>query len=504
MNLDMGVFPPITDIEKPDLDGSLVHGLAWAGGVRWASQLVTWTSTLIVARLLMPEDYGIVGMATVYLGLITLISEFGVGTTVVTLRELSPEHIAQLNGLAILLGFAGLAVSCVVAVPLGMFFASPRLPWVVVAMSTNFVVSSFRSVPAALLQKDLRFKLLSVIEGSKSLSLAIVTVVAAWMGLGYWTLVIGSVAGAIIDTSLTLSRRRCPFARPRPGSLRHAIRFTGHIVISRLAWYSYSSADFVVSGRVLGEKALGVYSLAWNLANIPVDKLAGVLNSVAPALFSAVQTERALLRRYLLNLTEGISLIALPASLGLALAAPEFVVALLGQKWEPAVAPLRLLALFASFRCLAPMIPVALNTIGESRFAMWNSIAAALLMPASFLVASRWGNTGIAAVWLLVYPLVAVPLFHRAFRRMDLRWRDYLSVLRPALAGSLVMAVVVLMLKQSLPPGHAAASRLTVEVLGGGVAYVLTTGMLNFRRRHDVLRILQMLRSPISSPMQSR
>jgi O-antigen/teichoic acid export membrane protein len=499
----MGVFPPITDIEKPNLDGSLVHGLAWAGGVRWASQLVSWASTLIVARLLMPEDYGIVGMATVYLGLITLLSEFGVGTAVVTLRELGPDHLAQLNGLAILLGITGFAVSCVAAVPLGMFFGSPRLPWVVIALSANFVVSSFRSVPAALLQKDLRFKLLSVIEGSRALVLAIVTVLAAWMGLRYWTLVIGSVAGSILDTAFTLSQRRCPCAWPRPKYLQHAFRFTGHIVTSRLAWYCYSSADFVVSGRVLGEKALGVYSLAWNLANISVDKIAGVVNNLTPALFSAVQKDSALLRRYLLNLTEGISLIAFPASLGLGLVAPEFVLAVLGQKWEPAIAPLRLLSFFASFRCLAPMIPVALNTIGESRFAMWNSIAAAFLMPVSFLVASRWGTTGIASVWLLVYPLVAFPLFQRAFRKIDLRWRDYLRVLYPAIAGSVAMAAVVLLLKWSLPPSRDAV-RLTVEVLGGGLAYVLIAGMLNFNRRHDLLKILRLLRSPISSPAQSR
>jgi teichuronic acid exporter len=300
-----------------------------------------------------------------------------------------------------------------------------------------------------------------------------------------------------------LSQRRCPCAWPRPKYLQHAFRFTGHIVTSRLAWYCYSSADFVVSGRVLGEKALGVYSLAWNLANISVDKIAGVVNNLTPALFSAVQKDSALLRRYLLNLTEGISLIAFPASLGLGLVAPEFVLAVLGQKWEPAIAPLRLLSFFASFRCLAPMIPVALNTIGESRFAMWNSIAAAFLMPVSFLVASRWGTTGIASVWLLVYPLVAFPLFQRAFRKIDLRWRDYLRVLYPAIAGSVAMAAVVLLLRWSLPPSRDAV-RLTVEVLGGGLAYVLIAGMLNFNRRHDLLKILRLLRSPISSPAQSR
>src|SRR3989442_12666108 len=93
------------------LDRSLVRGVAWTGAANWAGQLVAWASTLIVARLLTPEDYGLVGMASIYLGLITLVSEFGLGSTVITLRDLSEEQVAQLNGLALLIGAGSCALS---------------------------------------------------------------------------------------------------------------------------------------------------------------------------------------------------------------------------------------------------------------------------------------------------------------------------------------------------------------------------------------------------------
>src|SRR4051794_18182302 len=171
-----------------ELDGTLVRGLAWTGGVKWSAQVFAWASTLIVARLLTPDDYGLVGMATVYLGLVTMISEFGVGTTVLTLRELPESEVAQLNGFSILLGLFGFALSCLAAVPVGLFFKSPRLPMVIVAMSTTFIITSFQSVPAALLQRDLKFKLMSLIDGTKTFILAVATVLFAWGGLRYWTL----------------------------------------------------------------------------------------------------------------------------------------------------------------------------------------------------------------------------------------------------------------------------------------------------------------------------
>jgi len=207
--------PSGTRVEARALDRSLVRGVAWTAAAKWASQGLAWVSWLIVARLLTPEDYGLVGMAAIYLGLITLLSEFGLGTAVLAVRELSVEQINQLNGMAVLLGLAGVLASCAAAIPLGHFFRAPQLPLVVVAMSSTFVITSFKTVPFALLQRDLRFKALALIDLSQALVLAISMVAFAVVGFRYWTLVCGGVVGALVSTGAILRLRRVALARPR-------------------------------------------------------------------------------------------------------------------------------------------------------------------------------------------------------------------------------------------------------------------------------------------------
>ena len=136
-----------------ELDRSFVRNVFWTGAAKALSQLLGWVSSFFVARVLAPEDYGLVGMATVFLGVVTLVSESGIGITIVTLRHLDREQVAQLNVVAVLLGAAGFVACAAAAVPLGWFFRSEALPAVVIALGTTFVLSGFRVVPNALLQQ---------------------------------------------------------------------------------------------------------------------------------------------------------------------------------------------------------------------------------------------------------------------------------------------------------------------------------------------------------------
>src|ERR1700730_5181204 len=288
-------IPPVEPATKVaaapvGLDKSLVHGIAWTGGVKWLTQLLAWASTLIVARLLSPADYGLVSMASAYLGLVTIASEFGIGTAVVTLRDLSRQQLAQLNTLAIVLGVAGFAASIAAAVPLARFFRSPQLPAVVIVLSFAFVITAFGSVPSSLLRRELRFKTLSIIDGARAIVLAVGMVLFAVVGLRYWTLVLGGVLSAGVSTILTLVVQRCNFRRPRWESLRHAVTISWHILVNRMSWYAYSNADFVVAGRMLGQDALGAYTVGWTLANTP-QQITSLVGTVTSALLAAVQTE---------------------------------------------------------------------------------------------------------------------------------------------------------------------------------------------------------------------
>jgi len=478
-----------------NLDKVFVRGVAWTAAVKWLSQVLTWGITVIVARLLVPSDYGLVGMAAIYINLFTLFSEFGIGTAVVTLQDLSEDQVSQLNTLSLFLGLLGSMISAAAAIPLGKFFHAPNLPLVVIVLSGGFIVSGIRTVPYSLLQKELRFKLLAVIEGLQGVVQALVTLVLAFLGFGYWALVLGILSFSVTPTCLVLIWRRHRFAFPKVSSIRKAIRYSRQIVIGRLCWASYNDSDFIIAGRVLGEAPLGVYTLAWTLAHTPLEKLTTLVNRVTPSVFAAIQTDSEALRRYLRNITGVMALMIFPATIGLALLAPEFVPLVLGSKWNGVIIPLELLALHALIKSNVILLSPLLNVIGEERLVMWNSVTAMIVLPISFYVGSHWGTAGIAAGWVVIYPLVQLPLFSRISRRINLTGSEYLRVLWPALSGCAVMALSIEALKSLSSDLWPLYARLASEIFVGIVAYGMVLVLLHRNYLREILQFVKISRS---------
>jgi O-antigen/teichoic acid export membrane protein len=454
-----------------NLDRLFVRGVAWTATVKWLTQVLTWGITIAVARLLAPSDYGLVGMAAIYISLFTLFSEFGIGASVVTLQDLTEKQVSQLNTLSFLLGLLGFLISASAAIPLGMFFHSSDLPLVVLVLSTGFLVSGFRTVPYSLLQKALRFKLLASIEGVQAVMQALVTLTLAALGFHYWALVLGMLASPVVATVLTLVWSRHGFSLPRFSLIRRAVHYSSHVMAGRLCFAAYDDSDFIIAGRVLGAAPLGAYALAWTLAHTPLEKLTTLVNRVTPSVFAKIQTDSSALRRYLRNITGSMAMIIFPATLGVALVAPDFVATVLGPKWVGVTGPLVLLAIHAMIRSNVILLTPLLNAIGEEKLVMWNSVLALFVLPASFYVGSQWGTVGIAAVWVIVYPLVQIPLFVRVFRRINSSVSEYLGALWPAISGCIVMAIAVEAWKSVSNAGRPPYVRLGSEVLVGIAVY---------------------------------
>lgn len=480
------------------LDSAFVHGIAWTAGVKWLTQAMTWGITVVVARLLLPSDYGLIGMAAIYINLFTLFSEFGIGTAVVTLQDLTESQISQLNSLSVLLGLLGFFIAAAAAIPLGKFFRAPNLPPVVIVLSAGFIVSGIRTVPYSLLQKELRFKLLAIIDGAQGVVQALVTLALALLGFGYWALVLGILSFSVTPTCLTLVRRRHSFALPRLSSIRRAIEYSRRLIIGRLAWASYDNSDFIVAGRVLGQAPLGAYTLAWSLAHTPLDKLTNLINRVTPSVFAKIQTDPDALRRYLRNITGAMALVIFPATIGIAVVAPEFVTVVLGSKWAGVVLPLELLALHALIRSNVALLTPLLNVIGEERLVMWNSVTAMFVLPVAFYIGSRWGTGGIAAGWVVVYPIVQIPLFARVFRKIGLTSSEYLRALWPAASGCVLMAITVWSFRSVSAGLLRPYARLGSEIVVGIFTYGLSLVLLH---RDHLRRILQFLRRPHPEPV---
>jgi O-antigen/teichoic acid export membrane protein len=460
-----------TEAQVQNLDRSLARAVAWNAAARWISQILSWISTIVIARLLTPYDYGIVGMASLYLNLAMYVSQAGIGDAIIALRDLTRRQIAELNALALIVGAGLVGLSCVLAQPIAHFFSSPALTNVLMVSSLIFAFSAFQVVPRALLQKELRFKLLAGIETVRTFFQIFAAVLFALLHFRYWSLVIGYVVASATTSAVTLYWKRHEFRLPRFDQMRRELRYSRQIILSRVAWYSYENADFGVAGRVLGSVPLGNYTVAWNISSAPLEKIANLVTGVTPAYFSAVQTDKSELRRYLLRLTEILSLVAVPASIGLALVADYVVKGLLGPRWVGVIGPLRLLGLFVATRSLATFLPNLLTAIGDSAFVMWAMVGSAVTMPIAFLVGSHWGTSGIATAWLVAYPIVIAPVYYRVFQKTEMPTGEYVRVLVPSLTASAIMVIAVWGTRAILPVQTPAVLSLCATALVGAVAY---------------------------------
>jgi PST family polysaccharide transporter len=486
--------------EAPDprrLDRSLLHGIAWTGAVKWFTQALSWVSMLVVARLLKPSDFGLVGAASVFVGLVNLVSELGLSAAIVQRRDLSRETIAQLGGLSILFGVLLTALSCIFAVPIAGFFRQQAISGIVAAMSFSFITGGVQVLPRALLQRDLKFRHLATADGVRALVATVATITLAATGFTYWSLVLSNLLSSVVASIALVLWRPHPIAWPREfARIRSAMTMGWQIVVSRLAWYGYSNADFTVVGRVMGPTQLGHYSVGWTIASIPVERISALVGRVLPGLLSAVQDDLAALRRYVLLITEGLAFLTFPASIGIALVADDLVAVALGPKWAEASLPLRLLCFYAGFRSICTIFSFVLVALNRARISMYFSLLALAVLPPMFLLGTRWGAAGVAAAWIVGYPLVMIPVFRTVFHTMQLRPSEYLRVLWPSLRGTGLMAIAVLLL-QSVTGGWAVPLRLALQVAAGAAVYIVTTVL---PERARLKRILDLVRRRGTGP----
>jgi PST family polysaccharide transporter len=485
--------PILNPLKQPEIpsDRSLLRSLAWSAASDWGTQIFTWAATLQIMRLVAPSDYGIVAMAGILMPYMGQLTGLGFRRAVVALRHLTEDQLAQMNTLSLLSAVTLFAFGCAIAKPFAAFFNTPALAPVFIVSCAGLIMSALVAVPTAILGKELRFRLLSILGIVGALGTALGTLVMAWLGLGYWALILGGLAASVINIVVIQRVRPTRLAWPRYSSLREPLRYGWQISISLIALNSYQRLDNFVAGKMLGAAALGFYGMAWELANVPIDKIASLITTVIPAYLSAVQDRPAKLRRYLRGLTEVIALGTFPGTVGLSLVAPEFVPAVFGHKWDGMIAPLQVLSFYAGFRSIMALLPKVLWSIGRTRYVMFNDLAALVLLPVAFYIGSYRGTVGIAWAWVAAYPFVVTPLYYTTFRAIGMKTGEYLRALVPATNATIVMAVAVTAVRHVLNPGRSLLFRLALEVASGALVYIITLWLLH---RDRVLALIQIVR----------
>jgi O-antigen/teichoic acid export membrane protein len=488
----------MTNAAKHDdpLDHSLVAGMAWTAGLRWPAHAISWIATAYAARLLTPGDYGIISMAMIAIGMVRMVEDFGLDSVLLQDRTIVGIRQAQLAGFVLMAGVGLAGLFMLLSHPIAAFFGEPQVGPVIMLLSLLCVADALQVVPRAALQRQMQFARLA---WAQFLQIAVtqgVLVIGASRGWGVWALVFNTLAGSAFVTVLLLYWHPYPVRWPRDiATLARPLLQGWRILASRAAYYAYSNADQTVVGRVLGKDALGAYSFATTLSTTLSQEISSVVSRVVPGIFTAVQDKPAELRRYFLVLTEMVSYLTLPISVGLALTADYAVLIVLGPQWQAVIVPLRLLCIYAACYTSQLLIGPVLMWTGQFRANMWCSILAGVVLPIAFIAGTHWRLEGVALAWSLVFPIVNLPAMVIAFRTMDIGFGAWFSALLPAAASCVGLSAALLAARWALPADISIGMAATATVSAGAAGFLLTLGLVFRRRALQIFDFLRALRT---------
>ena len=442
------------------LKARAVHGVKWTGTSTAVVTLTKYARTIILARLLVPGDFGLMAMVTVVVGLGQAFSDMGISLSIIWKQDATEDQLSSVYWFNI---FTGILVTVLVAAaaPLVVrFYREPRLYDMVLWLSPVFLITSIGVPFRMIMQKELLFRRIAALEMVSTFVAAVTSVVAAALNAGVYALVWGAIVEiimlAVLQVALGWSIWR-PKLFFRAGDLRSFLRFGVFNMGERVLNFFHTNVDYMILGRFLGGEALGIYMLSYQLVVEPFIKLNPILNRVAFPVFARRQKENEVLRRGYCELSRMVAFLTYPLLALLAATASVFIPAVFGAKWGAAVPLVRILIILGALRTLINPYGSILYTKGRTDLAFYYNLLSAVLNTALFWIFVRRGMYAIA--WLeaglsFLYFILLLGILKRV---IGLRISIYAAAIAAPLGINGVVGVTVfasyLLLRGAVPQG---------------------------------------------------
>jgi len=466
-----------------DLKGKISSGLRWSAATKTLSQIFTWSLTLVVIRLLEPEDYGLMAIVSSTIMLGAMVNELGLGAGLVQVENLTRTLKKQVFTIILIVSAGLYAVFFLSAPIIAKFYTDDRLVKLIQLMAFQLPLAGVASIPASLLLRDLEIKKKSVIEFVGNVVGGIVTLVLAFLNYGVWSLAVGTLVG--------VGTRVLGFFIARPINFLPTLSlkgvgkvasFGGLITTNKLLWFIYSRADVFIVGKLLGTEVLGYYSVAVELATLPSGRINSTVNEFAFPTFAKVQNDIERAKRFFVRGLEFTSLLGVPVFFGIAAVAPIAIEPLLGPQWVPIIEVLIIVCLVMPLRMTHNFLTTTLPGLGRVDITVANLLFACVVMSLAFYVGANYGITEVGLAWLFGFPVVlAFEIFaSRVFMRVS--YLFYWNTLWRSFASGLLMLMAVIGARLALEESLLAEFPtffLTMLVLTGIGVYGATTIVLN-------------------------
>ncbi len=467
------------DYKNKELKHDVIRGSLALLVSQAASVGLSMVNTLILARLLIPSDFGLIGMVTVFINFLVLFKDAGLSTATIQNEKISSGQISTLfwiNALiSIGLGLVILLISPLVAA----FYKKPELAAITAVLSVSFIIQGFSIQHNALLQRHLKFRTTALVEVIAQSSSVIVAITMALTGFRYWALVGGTMTRSVVLTILTYFF--CPWmpGRIQKGTgVRRMLRFGGHLTGSYFIGYLSRNLDSLLIGRIIGAAPLGLYNRAYTLLMQPLTQISGPLTSLSLPVLSSLRNEPERYKSYYRQLLDVLVSLALPVTVYCFLEGEFLIKIFLGQKWIEAVPVFRILAIGGIFVAISSAPGLVMLSHGFSdRYFLINIVTSAITS-LSLVIGVFFGIKGVATAYALASFIKMIPLLSFSFRDTPVKLKIILESISGPIIAAFMAALSAFLFLYIIPD-----DKVFRHIIAGCVYFLVYVAITSFRQR---------------------
>ena len=442
-----------TDHLADDLAGRSVRGGALTVAAQGGYFVIQLAGTVVLARLLRPGDFGLVAMVTAITGFVMLFKDLGLAVATVQKKDITHEQVSMLFWVNVAASVAAMAVTAAMAPAVAWFYGEPQLAWVTVALAGTFVFGGLGVQHYALLRRQMRFGTLATVHVCSAAVGVAAGVVSAWMGAGYWALVVMQAATVVAGSAgVWLASGWRPGRPARGAGGRSLLAFGGHLAGFNILNYIGRNLDNVLIGWYWGASPLGFYSKAYNMLTLPLRQISTPVGLVAVPALSRLQNDPARLRSYYLKTLALVTFCTTPLSVVCLLFAEEIITVFLGSQWLAATGIFRLLAIGAIAQPISFTTGWLFMAVGRTReMLQWGAVGVSIIV-ASFIIGLPYGPKGVALCYSCAVLIWVVPGMYFAVRGTGISLMDAFGAAAPPVVATAIAAPAALAIKWWLGP----------------------------------------------------
>lgn len=456
-----------------NLKSKVKNGLKWTFVDQILSQVIFLVFSIFLARILTPSIFGIVSMVTIFSNFAALFIDLGFSAALIQKKEVTAAHYSSVFWLNVGIGFLMYLIFYVSAPLISLFYNQPELTLLIRVICLSFIVSSFASVQANILIKELHFKKKVIINWIAMLIGYALAFIMAYNGYGVWSLVMMTLLTAILNSILYwFVSKWVPlfiFEWKKVKELSHyGLNFLGEASVN---YWSRNFDNFIIA-KVLGSTDLGIYTRAYSLMLLPLRNVSTIITKVMFPAFSKKQDDIQVLKKYYLSIIQFIALITFPLMIGLSLVSKEFVLLFFGDKWSAMIPVLSILSGLGAIQSIVSLNGLIYNSLGKVNIAFKVSILTNIVLVIAFIIGVNYGLIGVAYSYLIASALLLIPMYQIAIKQINTSLLEVFKTIKGIVLATLLMAMFLLIINNY--SDFSILLGLIVKVIIGASVYFLT------------------------------